>query len=87
LQETSGEGELVVLKSVQTTSMQIPMAKPVFSEKMLRAAIEALSNGRFVLGESVYKFDEEFARCCGVDCAVSARPLCFLVCSHQGGTF
>ena len=67
--------------------MQIPMAKPVFNEKMLRAAIEALSNGRFVLGESVYKFDEEFARYCGVDCAVSARALCFLACSHQGGTF
>jgi perosamine synthetase len=71
LQETSGEGELVVLKSVQTTSMEIPLAKPVFNEEMRRAAIEALSNERFVLGESVYRFEEEFARYCGADFAVS----------------
>lgn len=76
----------MVLKSVQITSVKIPMAKLVFNEKMRRAAIEALSNERFVHGESVYKF-EELARYCGVDCSVSARALCFLVCSHQGGTF
>jgi perosamine synthetase len=63
------------------------MAKPFFNEEMRKGAIEALFDGRFVLGESVYKFEEEFARYCGVDCAVSARALCFLACSHQGGTF
>lgn len=71
MQEISGEGELVVLKSVQTTLMGIPLAKPVFNEEMQRAAIEALSSERFVLGESVYKFEEEFARYCGADFAVS----------------
>ena len=71
MQGISGEGELVVLKSVQTTSMEIPLAKPVFNEEMRRAAIEALSSERFVLGESVYKFEEEFARYCGADFGVS----------------
>jgi perosamine synthetase len=62
---------MVVLKSVQTASMKIPLAKPIFDEEMRRAAIEALSSERFVLGESVYKFEEEFARYCGADFAVS----------------
>ena len=38
---------------------------------METAAINALQNERFVLGESVYKFEEEFAKYCGVDYAVS----------------
>lgn len=38
---------------------------------MQKAAVEALSTERFVLGESVYKFEEEFARYCGVDFGVS----------------
>ena len=50
---------------------RIPLAKPVFTEDMKKAALDALTNERFVLGESVYKFEEEFAKYCGVDYAVS----------------
>lgn len=44
---------------------------PVFNKGMLEAAVDALQNERFILGESVYKFEEEFARYCGVKHAVS----------------
>jgi perosamine synthetase len=50
---------------------QIPLAKPVFDEEMEAAALNALRNERFVLGESVYKFEEEFARYVGTKYAVS----------------
>jgi perosamine synthetase len=50
---------------------RIPLAKPVFDEEMKEAAVQALQNERFVLGESVFKFEEEFARYCGTKCAVS----------------
>jgi perosamine synthetase len=50
---------------------KIPLARPVFTVEMERAAVDALRNERFVLGESVYKFEEEFADYCGVDYAVS----------------
>lgn len=55
----------------ETRDVKIPMAKPVFNNEMEEAAINALRNERFVLGESVYKFEEEFARYCGVDFAVA----------------
>lgn len=51
--------------------MKIPLAKPVFDEEMRDAALDALQSERFVLGESVFKFEEEFARYCGVKYAVS----------------
>lgn len=38
---------------------------------MEKAAVDALWNEHFVSGESVVKFEEEFAEYCGVDCAVS----------------
>jgi perosamine synthetase len=50
---------------------QIPLAKPVFDEEMEAAALNALRNERFVLGESVWKFEEEFARYVGTKYAVS----------------
>jgi len=60
------------LKSVQNThKTRIPLAKPVFDKEMEKAAVSALWNEHFVLGESVYKFEEEFAEYCGVDFAVS----------------
>jgi perosamine synthetase len=49
----------------------IPLGKPVFSKEMEKAAVNALWNERFVLGESVFKFEEEFATYCNVDYAVS----------------
>jgi perosamine synthetase len=51
--------------------LKIPLAKPVFNKEMERAAVDALWNERYVLGESVFKFEEEFAKYCGVDYAVS----------------
>ncbi len=51
--------------------IEIPLSKPVFDEEMRNAAIDALQNERFVMGESVFKFEEEFARYCGTKYAVS----------------
>jgi perosamine synthetase len=51
--------------------MKIPLFKPVFDEEMRNAALDALQNERFVMGESVFKFEEEFARYCGTKYAVS----------------
>jgi len=51
--------------------MQIPLASPVFDDEMKKAAVDALCCEHFVLGESVFKFEEEFARYCGADYAVS----------------
>ncbi|KYK22478.1 hypothetical protein AYK24_02060 [Thermoplasmatales archaeon SG8-52-4] len=49
----------------------IPPASPVFNKEMEEAAINALRNERYILGESVDKFEEEFARYVGTDYAVS----------------
>ncbi len=51
--------------------MNIPLAKPVFDDEMKNAAIASLQNEKFVMGESVFKFEEEFAKFCGVKRAVS----------------
>jgi perosamine synthetase len=51
--------------------MKIPLGKPIFDKEMEQAAVDALHNERFVLGESVHKFEEEFAKYCGTDFAVS----------------
>jgi len=51
--------------------VRIPLAKPVFDEEMRNAAVGALRNERFVLGESVFRFEGEFARCCGSRYAAS----------------
>jgi perosamine synthetase len=59
------------LKAKSVSEVKIPMAKPVFSEEMEKAAVDALWNEHFVLGESVKKFEEEFAKYCGTDFAVS----------------
>ena len=51
--------------------MKVNLMKPIFNEEMKKAAIDALQNERFVLGENVFKFEEEFARYCGADFAIS----------------
>jgi len=51
--------------------LKIPLAKPVFDDEMKHAALDALQNEKFVLGESVFRFEEEFAEYCGVKHAVS----------------
>ena len=52
-------------------SAKIPLSMPILDEEMKEAAICALQNERFVGGESVHKFEEEFARYCGTRFAVS----------------
>ena len=49
----------------------IPPANPIFTKEMEKAAIDALRHERFILGESVDKFEEEFAKYVGTDYAVS----------------
>jgi perosamine synthetase len=57
----------------ERSKVKIPLMKPAFGKEMEKAAVDALSNERFVLGESVLKFEEEFARYCNVDYAVSTN--------------
>src|SRR4030043_2000092 len=45
--------------------MKVPIASPVMTEKMIEAAATALRNERLTLGESVFKFEEAFAKMCG----------------------
>lgn len=51
--------------------MRISLCKPMMTEEMVEAAADALRNERLVLGESVFKFEEAFARYVGTDHAVS----------------
>src|SRR2546422_3289709 len=50
---------------------KIPLMRPIVDEEMIQAAIDALRNERLVMGESVFKFEEEFARYCGTRHAIS----------------
>lgn len=59
----------------------IHLSKPVFTEEMKEAAIAALQNEFFVLGESVYKFEGEFARYVGQKYAVSVNSGTFALAS------
>ena len=54
-------------------SLEIQLSKPVFTEEMKNAALEAIQNEFFVLGDSVYKFEEEFARYIGTKYAISVN--------------
>ena len=49
----------------------IKLFNPTFNKEMEEAAIHALQNERFVLGESTFKFEEAFARYCGTKHAIS----------------
>src|SRR6267143_1464042 len=50
---------------------KIPLMRPIVDEEMLQAALFSLQNEKLVMGESVYKFEEEFAGYCGARYAVS----------------
>ena len=50
---------------------RIPLAKPYWDKECERAAIDALSSGRWVKGPQARKFGEEFVEWCG---AVAAVP-------------
>ena len=51
----------------------IPFFVPEFTKDMENAAINALKNEKFVMGESVAKFEEEFARYIGTKYAISVN--------------
>ena len=51
--------------------MKVPIASPVMTEKMIEAAGNAYRNERLTLGESVFKFEEAFAKMCGTKHAIS----------------
>ena len=52
-------------------NVKVPLAKPIFDEEMQSAALDALQNEKLVMGESVFRFEEEFARYCGARFDVS----------------
>jgi len=52
-------------------NVKIPLAKPVFDEEMKSAALDALQNEKLVMGESVFRFEEEFAGYYGAGFGVS----------------
>lgn len=52
---------------------KIPLAKPTITKEMMEAALYALNNERLVMGESIFKFEEEFARYIGVKHAVAVN--------------
>lgn len=51
----------------------IPLTSPIINKEMIAAALNVLENEHLVLGESVYKFEEEFADYIGVKHAVSVN--------------
>jgi perosamine synthetase len=56
---------------IKTKNPKIPLSMPIFDQEMKEAAMRAFENERFVLGESVLKFEQEFARYCGSKYAVA----------------
>jgi perosamine synthetase len=50
---------------------KIPVSRPTVTDEMVDAMANAVRNERMVLGESVFKFEEEFARFTGTEYAVS----------------
>jgi perosamine synthetase len=57
-------------KSSSKHVRRIPLAWPLIDDEMKAAALSALDE-KLVMGESVFKFEEEFARYCGTKYAVS----------------
>lgn len=66
---------------------KIPLSKPIITGDMVEAMVQALQNEKLVMGESVYKFEEEFARFVGVKYAVSVNSgtSALLLCYHALG--
>jgi perosamine synthetase len=61
----------IAMNTQTQTPRKIPLANPILDEEMKDAALSAMQNERFVHGESVIKFEEEFSRYCGTDFAIS----------------
>ncbi len=51
--------------------MTIMLDQPVMTKEMIDAAVDSLQNEYSLFGESITKFEEEFASYCGTDHAVS----------------
>ncbi len=58
---------------IKRENLMIPLSKPVINPEMIEAAINSLQNEKLVLGESVFKFEESFAKYIGVKHAVSTN--------------
>lgn len=56
-----------------SNKIEIPLSKPSYTKEMENAAIYSLQNEFFVLGESVYKFEEEFAEYIGTKYAIAVN--------------
>lgn len=59
-------------RSVDRHAKKIPLALPIIDDEMKAAALSALDE-KLVMGESVFKFEEEFAKYCGTKYAVSTN--------------
>lgn len=53
------------------TKLSVQLVDPRLDDETRSAALEALEHDRYVGGENVWKFEEEFARYTGTKCAVS----------------
>ena len=53
--------------------MNIPSFRSEVTSEMKNAATDALENEKFIFGESVFKFEEEFARYIGTKHAISVN--------------
>ena len=58
-------------RPIRETRKKIHLANPIIDAEMKAAALSALENEMMVMGESVFKFEEEFAQYCGTKNAVS----------------
>jgi len=50
---------------------KVPLTRPAVTDEMVEAVSNALRNERLVLGESVFKFEDAFAKYVGTDYAIS----------------
>jgi perosamine synthetase len=71
MEKKRGMETTVKLEDKLTARPLIPQAKPILLPDMEEAAIDALRNDKFVGGENVAKFEEEFARFIGTKYAVA----------------
>ncbi len=53
-------------KAEAAAGKKIFVSRPVFDKEMAKATVSALQNEKMVMGDSVYKFEEAFAKYCGV---------------------
>ena len=56
---------------MKTMNWRFTLSAPVFDQEMKEAAIDALENDRYIMGENVVKFEEEYAAYIGTKYAVS----------------